>query len=88
MDEIKIKRSGGFTGLPASGKVDAGGLAPDEKAALDALFARKVPLPPAPGADRFTYSVTRSTPQGTKTIDVPEHLLPASLKNAVKDQLP
>ena len=88
VDRLKIERRGGFTGLPARGELDTASLSPADLAAVEALFRRKTPPPSSPGADRFTYKVTRQSDGGAQTMDVPEHLLPASLAEAVKDELP
>ncbi len=88
MDHLKIERHGGFTGLPARGEVDVDSLSPGDRAAIDALFQRSGPIPASPGADRFIYTVTRTGAAGTKSIDIPEHLVPQSIAALVKEALP
>lgn len=86
-DRLRIERRGGLAGLKATGEVDCTTLCAADRAALDALFERRTPLPRAPGADRFIYTLTRHTVQGTRTLEVPEHLLPEALATAVKEKL-
>lgn len=88
MDRLKIERRGGFTGLPARGEVETASLSPTDQATVAALFRRKTPPAASPGADRFTFRLTRHGDAGAQSMDVPEHLLPASLALAVKDELP
>lgn len=88
MDRLKIVRKGGFGGLRATGELDADSLSEADREVLEKLFKSKGRLPAAPGADRFSYSVTRETEKGSKTIEIPEHLAPAGLSAAVKEQLP
>lgn len=82
-----IERHGGLAGLKARGTVDAAALDDKDKAALKDLFDRKKPLPRDPGADRYTFTVTHESETGSKTLEVPETLLPRSIAQAVKDQL-
>ena len=88
MDRLKIERRGGLTGLPARGEIALAKLSKADSSALAELFKKKGKLPPAPGADRFTYKVTWLSASGQKTLDIPEHLLPASIAEAVKEELP
>jgi hypothetical protein len=88
MDRLTIERRGGLANLKGRGEVDAQSLGAADRAAVDALFRRERPLPPAPGADRYVYVVTRVTEAGRQKIEVPEHLLPAALAKAVRDELP
>jgi hypothetical protein len=77
-----------MAGLSAGAQLSEEGLAPAERASLDSLFRHVGPFPPAPGADRYIYVITRTGPDGSKTIEVPEHLIPAGIASAVKDKLP
>ncbi|MFT3906204.1 MAG: hypothetical protein QM718_07875 [Steroidobacteraceae bacterium] len=84
---LTIERRGGLAGLKARGEVDVATLAAADRSALEALFSHPGRLPPAPGADRFTYRITRESAAGPQTLDVPEHLLPRCLADAVHDEL-
>lgn len=88
MDQLKIERRGGFAGLKATGEVEFDSLDGPDQAAVEKLFKSKGKLPASPGADRYIFSVTRVTDAGEKTLEIPEHLLPASVSKAVKDKLP
>jgi hypothetical protein len=88
VDRLRIERRGGLAGLRASGEVDCATLCEADRAALDALFGRRAPLPRSPGADRYIYTLTRQTARGAKKLEVPEHLLPESLAAAVREKLP
>ena len=88
LDELKIERRGGLAGLPARAEVRMSGLAPADQSAIKALFAAKQPFAPSPGADRFTYAITSKVAGKTRTINVPEHLMPPAVASLVKLQLP
>jgi len=92
-DLVTIERVGGFAGfgLPGShlksrGELSTSELSPADLQALDALFEAD---PPAGESmpDAFRYRITRKIGTNEKTIEVPEHIVPASLKNSVKDTL-
>jgi len=87
MDRYLIERRGGFAGLKASGTVDSDALAPQDREALEDLFKRKKPLPKDPGADRYTYMVTRQSESGNSTREVPESMMPRSIARIVKDRI-
>jgi hypothetical protein len=87
MSEYVIERRGGLAGLPATGRAQAGELDPDARAALDRLFNSSAPLPSDPGADRYTYVVTRRTPAGETSREIPESLLPQSVASLVRDTI-
>ena len=88
MDRLKVERRGGLAGLPARGEIDVASLSPADREALESLFRHKGPLPAAPGADRFRFIVTRETASGSQTVELPEHLVPAGIARAVKEELP
>lgn len=88
MDRLTIKRSGGLAGLTASCEIETSSLAEADRAAIEDLFRRKGKFAPTPGADRFVFSVTRVTDTGTRTLKVPEQLVPSAISRAVKDALP
>lgn len=93
VDRLKIERVGGLAGfgLPGShlksrGDVAVADLSPADRHAVDALFESKAM--PAPGMpDAFRYRITRQTPKGPQTIEVPENSVPPSLRNRVTDEL-
>ncbi|QOZ72887.1 protealysin inhibitor emfourin [Bradyrhizobium arachidis] len=90
MDRLKIERVGGFAGfggphLKSRGEVTLSDLSPADQQTMEQLFADPGKIPAAhPGqADAFTYKITR----GARTIEVPEHAVPAAVRNSVKDVL-
>ena len=94
MTSLKIERVGGLAGfggphLKSRGEVAHSDLSPADQKAVEALFAdpKKVAPAPAGQADAFRYKITRQGPAGAQTIEVPEHAVPAALKNSVKDVL-
>ena len=91
--EIKVERVGGFAGfgLPGSrieskGRVDLGGLSHEDKAAVDRLFSHVQPHTVG-SPDAFRYRLTRLSPGGEQTVEVPEHQVPQAVRDCVKDQL-
>jgi hypothetical protein len=91
VDRLNIERVGGLAGfgLPGSrlkskGDVPLSELSPSDRRALDALFESKAKAV-SPMPDCFRYRITRQTPQGPQTIEVPEDLVPLVLRNCVKD---
>lgn len=88
MGRLRIERSGGLANLPAAGEIDEEALPAEERAALDALFARKGRIPEGPAADMFRYRITRRGPAGERTIDVPEAMTPPTIRGAVRERFP
>jgi hypothetical protein len=87
MDEYVIERRGGSAGLTATGRVQADVLPPGDRTTLDRLLDTEAPLPSDPGADRYTYVVTRRTASGETRREVPESLLPQSVTSQVQEQI-
>jgi hypothetical protein len=87
MSKYIIERRGGFAGLKATGTVDEDVLDPEDRATLDELLSSKEPLASDPGADRYIYVVTRESPSGSTTREVPESKMPRSVASVVKDRI-
>ena len=95
MDELKIERLGGLGGfgLPGSHVRSEGTLATAQlpaavRAEVDQLFADPdAHRGPSPARDAFRYRITRTTPQGSQTIEVPESVVPDELQASVTDEL-
>jgi hypothetical protein len=90
VDRLKIERVGGFAGfggphLKSRGEVALSDLSAADQKTVEQLFADPKKVAPAhPGqADAFSYRITR----GAQTIEVPEHAVPSTIKNSVKDVL-
>jgi hypothetical protein len=88
MDTVRIERRGGFAGLKAKAEVDVSLLDDATRVAIDELFAAKTSFAPEKGADRYVYVLTRGTGADSKSVEVPERLVPAPLAASVKDSLP
>jgi hypothetical protein len=91
---LQIERLGGLAGfgganLKSRGEVAMSDLSPADRQAVEALFADKGKAPPVPrgAADMFRYRITRQTPSGPETIEVPEQAVPAALRDSVRDVL-
>ena len=82
-----IERRGGFAGLKASCTVDGDALDPDDRETLEALLDSEQPLAADPGADRYTYVVTRESPTGTTTREIPESVMPRSVASVVTAEI-
>jgi hypothetical protein len=92
MTNIKVERVGGLGGfggphLKSDGELPAGKLTPSESAAVDALFNSGAESSRAGKPDGFRYRITRQTPNGPQTVEVPEDAVPEKLKNCVQDRL-
>jgi hypothetical protein len=92
MSELTIERLGGFGGfgLPGShirsrGTLETAALSPDVRAKVDELFDAGSGGAPTP--DGFRYRITRVTPGGSQTIEVPESVVPEELQDSVTDEL-
>jgi len=93
----QIERLGGLAnfGGPRSrirsvGKLESNDLSSSDQEALEALFRkppRKAPKRQGIPADGFRYRITRTTPEGSATIEIPESLAPAAVAACVKDEL-
>lgn len=78
--KIVVERSGGFAGLIRRGEQSFTELSAEQKAALQGLLEKEASLAaPQPGADRFTYRIELQDANGTRTLTVPEDLMPKCL---------
>ncbi len=94
MDRLQIERIGGLAGfggphLKSRGELSLSNLSPSDRKAVESLFNNPQKAMPAhPGeADAFRYRITRQTPAGPQTIEVPGDFVPAALKDSVRDVL-
>jgi hypothetical protein len=86
MDDLYIiERRGGFAGLKASGTVKSDALDPGDRATLEELLNSDIPLARDPGADRYTYLVTRQNAIGSTTREIPESVMPSTVANVVRE---
>jgi hypothetical protein len=90
-----IERLGGFAGigLPGSrirsrGTRPFSSLSAVDQQKVEELFRTKGASAAAPAvADGFRYRITRQTPNGQETIEVPEAAVPMELQSSVTDEL-
>lgn len=96
MGIVKIERIGGLGGfggphLKSRGECSLADLSAADRAAVDALFASQGKTRTVPGnaqmRDGFSYRISRQTPSGTRTVEVPESRVPAALVASVKDSI-
>lgn len=92
MGTLKIERIGGLGGfggphLKSRGEYAVADLSKTDQAIVEKLFDGGSKAPTPGSADMFRYRITRPTPKGAQTIEVPESLVPAPLANSVKDTL-
>ncbi|MGH6836138.1 MAG: protealysin inhibitor emfourin [Methylocella sp.] len=78
--KIIVERSGGFAGIIRRGERDLSALSPELQAALHKLLEAGAPAASAQiGADRFTYKIEVQDEHGTRSLTLPETLIPAGL---------
>jgi len=91
-NHLTIERLGGFAGfggpsarIRSRGAVDLDQLSSDDRATVDALFAKRRNASPASGSmpDAFRYRISR----GGETVEVPEGVLPSAITAAIVDEL-
>jgi hypothetical protein len=82
-----IERRGGLAGITANGIIDADTLSLDDRHALEQLIDSGARIDPDPGADRYTYVVTREAAFGKTTREIPESLLPEAVVRAVTTEI-
>jgi len=78
--KLVVERSGGFAGIVRRGEKDLAALLPEQQAALQRLLeAGAPPHAPPTGADRFTFRIEVQGESGTRSLTLPEVLVPAWL---------
>jgi hypothetical protein len=92
---LTIERVGGFAGFGGPGsRIRSRGsypfekLSPTDQAKVENWFrsrGQSAAGPPIP--DAFRYRITRDTPNGQETVEVPESAVPPVLRDSVKDEL-
>jgi len=94
MPVLHVERIGGLAGFGGArshvrshGQLDAASLSASDQKAVEELFRSKSKATTSPMRDAFRYRISRSTPGGTETIEVPESLVPGKLTECVKDEL-
>ena len=92
MDRIAVEKVGGFSGfggpgsnLTSKGEVTLSNLPAPDRATVESLFSQANSGESRP--DAFRYRLTRQTPTGLQTIEIPESHVPESVKSVVVDTL-
>lgn len=95
MADIHLERLGGFgnfggegSAIRSTGEVSSQTLSPEDQERMHSLFSDRNESQPAGAADMFRYRITWDMAAGARTIEVPETLVPATLRKAVRDRLP
>jgi hypothetical protein len=94
MAKLHVERVGGLAGfggagshIRSHGEVDTSGLCAAEQQAIEALFHSHRKAKPSQARDAFRYRISRMTPAGVETVEVPEQIVPPALSQCVKDEL-
>jgi hypothetical protein len=94
MGKLHIERLGGLAGfggamahIRSQGELDTEALSAEEKRSVEALFHRRGAPKHQHERDAFRYRISRTTPEGVETVEVPETAVPAVLSKCVKDEL-
>jgi len=98
LSTVKIERVGGVGGfggphLKSRGELPIAELSAADQAAVNTLFAgqrkgkARGAAPNPQMRDGFSYRISRPTPNGTETVEVPESMVPAALLSSVRDTI-
>jgi hypothetical protein len=80
--KIIIERSGGFAGLVRRVQQDFSALSSEQQTALQKLLDAGIPPgSTSPGADRFSFKIEVQDEHGTRSLTIPEILMPPCLAN-------
>ena len=90
---LLIERTGGLAGfggpgahLRSRGQKEWATLSAADQETVDTLFRHPI-AEAGQLRDGFRYRITHTTAAGTRTIEVPDHAVPAALIACVKDEL-
>jgi hypothetical protein len=94
MAKLHVERVGGLAGfggagshVRSQGQLDTAALSAAEQRAVEALFQSHGKTKSSPARDAFRYRISRTTPEGVQTIEVPEGSVPPAISQCVKDEL-
>jgi hypothetical protein len=92
--QIQVERLGGLAGfgglrsrLRSRGTLRSDELSAQDRQILEQLFRAPDLHPPSQERDGFRYRLTRPTPAGPQSIEVPEGQVPESLRRCVRDEI-
>jgi len=94
MSKLHVERIGGLAGfggarshLRSRGEVDLETLSAEDQRAVESLFQSRGSAEPSQVRDGFVYRIARTTRGGVETIEVPEDVVPAAIRQCVKDEI-
>lgn len=94
MSKLQVERIGGLAGfggarsrLRSQGEIDLETLSDEDQRAVQSLFQSHGNAEASQMRDGFLYRIARTTPGGVETIEVPEDVVPAAIRECVKDEL-
>jgi hypothetical protein len=78
--KVIVERSGGFAGIVRRGEMDLSRLSPEQQTALQKVLDNGAPpVSMQSEADRFTYKIEVQGEHGSRSLTLPEALMPAIL---------
>ena len=90
---LHVEKLGGLAGfggararIRSHGKIDTAALCATDQKAVDSLFQSRGRSKPSKEADGFRFRISRTTTDGTETVEVPETLVPLPIASCVKDE--
>lgn len=90
---LHIEKLGGLAGyggakarIRSRGQIDTTALSPADQKAVNKLFQTGGAVEPSKGADSFRFRISRTTTDGTETVEAHEGQLPEALASCVKDE--
>ena len=94
MSKLKIERIGGLAGfggqnshLRSNGEIDIDKLSEKDKKAVEDLFSAQGKAVKNLTTDAFRYKISRTTSEGTESIETSEEKVPSAIKQTIKDQI-
>ncbi len=91
---LRVERVGGLAGyggararIRSHGQITLESLPTADRRRVESLFESPVNSFASSLRDGFRYRLSRESPAGTQTIEVPEEALPAAVTGCVKDEL-
>jgi hypothetical protein len=94
IDLLMVERIGGLAGfgiagsrIRSRGQLAFNSLPDTDQRLVEALFKTHGKLEPSAQRDAFSYKISCASKFGTKTVEVPEAVLPATIIACVKDEL-
>jgi len=94
MAKLHVERIGGLAGfggpsahVRSHGEIDMADLTTSEQSAVEELFRSHGTATTSQARDAFHYRISRTTPKGVETIEIPEAVVPAAISHCVKDEL-